>query len=235
MKTLGDIPFAFDAAALMRQLRIEQGSADAADFQSLVRLALQLGHPKAAWDERFIDRKTADGVVIGGVPFASRTLRHNLDAVERVFPFVATCGKEMDEALPRGSDLLRDYWWDTLKGIMLGAALRHTQEHLRRCFRLGQTATMRPGEGDADTWPIAQQRPLFALLGDVRAAIGVELTDSFLMTPNKTASGILYPTQVGFQGCEVCHRKKCPGRRAPFNETLWAEIRQEKDAAESGG
>ncbi len=65
--------------------------------------------------------------------------------------------------------------------------------------------------------PIEQQRGLFALLGDVEQAIGVRLTESFLMIPNKTTSGILFPTEADFRSCEVCHRENCPARHAPFN------------------
>ena len=36
--------------------------------------------------------------------------------------------------------------------------------------------------------------------------IGVTLTDTFLMLPNKTVSGIFYPTEVDFVTCQLCHR-----------------------------
>lgn len=38
-------------------------------------------------------------------------------------------------------------------------------------------------------WPLTQQQPLFTLLGDPEASIGVQLTDSLLMIPNKSLSG----------------------------------------------
>ena len=80
---------------------------------------------------------------------------------------------------------------------------------------------MSPGAGDADTWAIEQQRDLFSLFGNVFELIGVELTDSFLMIPNKSVSGILFPTEIDFRSCQVCHRKNCPSRSAPFDRRLW--------------
>jgi len=83
---------------------------------------------------------------------------------------------------------------------------------------------MNPGSGDVDTWPIEQQTELFALLGgtdEVRKHSGVELTDSFLMIPNKSMSGILFPTETDFRSCQVCHRAACPSRSAPFDKKLW--------------
>ena len=39
-------------------------------------------------------------------------------------------------------------------------------------------------------WPIEEQQPLFRLLGDTERAVGVRLTDSMLMVPTKSVSGI---------------------------------------------
>ncbi|MFW5768460.1 MAG: vitamin B12 dependent methionine synthase, partial [Spirochaetota bacterium] len=60
--------------------------------------------------------------------------------------------------------------------------------------------------------------------GNVDDLIGVTLTDSFLMMPNKTVSGIRFPNEVGFESCELCHREDCPGRRADFNQELWEKM-----------
>lgn len=224
MKTLKNIPFTIEKTSLALRLMIEPESDDAHDFADLVQLALKNGRPVAAYSEKFIDSKNDNGVVIGGVEFNSKTLRHNLDAVERVFPFVATCGVEMDKVFPPGSDILKDYWWDAIKMQLVTAARSFLQKHLSTKYRLGKTACMSPGSGDANIWPITQQRQLFSLLGDVHGAIGVELTDTCLMIPNKTVSGLMFTSEVNFQGCEVCHRENCPGRRAEFNPELWSKI-----------
>jgi hypothetical protein len=78
---------------------------------------------------------------------------------------------------------------------------------------------MNPGSGDADVWPIQQQRELFSLLGDVQGELGVSLTESCLMVPNKTVSGLIFPTEIDFESCQVCKRKDCPNRRAPYAES----------------
>ncbi len=85
-------------------------------------------------------------------------------------------------------------------------------------------ATMDPGSGDADLWPIEQQKELFSVLGDVEARIGVRLTDSMLMVPTMSVSGIVFPTEAEFASCQVCHREGCPRRTAPFDEAVWREV-----------
>jgi len=234
MEILTEIPFTLDAAILMEQLHIDPNSESAKEVQDLLAIAMNVGRPKAAYAVAFVENRAGDTVTIGDIPFTSRTLSRNLATSERVFPLVATCGHEMDEAFPADGDMLKEFYWDLIKAHLHGAANRHLSDHLHSKFRLGKTATMRPGSGDASVWPIEQQRELFALLGDVEKAIGVRLTDSFLMVPNKTTSGILFPTEIDFRSCEMCHRENCPSRSSPFNRLLWEEIQHDKpeDAAD---
>ena len=224
MEALTHIPFELDLLTLMRRVHVAPDADDAAAFASLVSRAREVARPKALFAEAFIAARGENTVQIDGITFTSRLLRQNLDRVERVFPYVATCGRELDTVeLPRG-DVLTAFWWDTIKAAVLGAARAHLHAHLAQRFRLGKTATMSPGSGDVDTWPIEQQRELFALLGGVRPHIGVELTESCLMIPNKTVSGIVFPTEKDFRTCQVCHREICPNRSAPFDEALWRSL-----------
>lgn len=224
MDILDNIPFSLDWNNLLAQTRLEADSDDARDLRRLADLALRIGRPKAAHAVAFIEHRDEETLHVGGVTFRSRALCRQFEGVQRAFPMLETCGREMDEAAPAQGDPLWAYWWDLLKGMLLAAARRHLREHLRRRFLLGRTASMSPGSGDITLWPIEQQRELFALLGDLPRRIGVELTDSFLMIPNKTTSGLLFPAEKDFRSCEVCHRKDCPSRKAPFSAARWEEI-----------
>ena len=227
MDVLADIPFSLDADEIAAEARVEAGSADEADLRALIELAREIGRPKAAYAECFITGRDGDKVHINDVCFRSRTLAHNLKSVERVFPLLATCGHELDRGFPARGDMVKEFWWDSIKTRLLVAANQHLNEHLHRKFRLGKTATMRPGSGDASVWPIEQQKELFSLLGNVEKELGVQLTESCLMIPNKTTSGILFPTETDFRSCEVCHREGCPSRHAPFNKQLWERLQRD--------
>ena len=231
METITQIPFDLDEKPLMEKLHIETDSDDAREFGSLLEKAGALANPKVVYTECFIDAKGQDDTItIGGITFRSKTLRRNLDKAERVFAYVATCGRELDGIqLPKG-EMLMEFWRDTIKTVLLLAAMQHLNDHLSRRYRLSKTASMSPGSGDVDTWPIQQQKGLFALLGglgEVRQKSGVELTDSFLMIPNKSVSGIRFPTETDFRSCQVCHRAKCPSRSAPFDKKLWDLMQHE--------
>ncbi len=221
MPALMDIPFELDPASILATVHIALDSPDAQTVRELIEKAGQVARPKALYQASFIQAKGAETVTIDGVTFASRMLRENLDGVERVFPFVATCGHELDAVPLVAGDFLMEFWWDAIKATLLGCAIRHLNAHLKERFALEKTSSMSPGSGDATVWPIEQQRVLFALLGDVKALVGVELTDSCLMKPNKTVSGIVIPTEVDFRTCQVCRRENCPSRSAVFDAALW--------------
>jgi hypothetical protein len=159
----------------------------------------------------------------GRARFVSKVLRANLDEVERVFPYVATCGRELDLIPIDEDDLFGQFCRDVIKEMALHAAMSHLVSHLKEAYLLDGLASMNPGSADVGIWPIEQQRELFAFFGDAPEEIDVVLTESCLMVPNKSVSGLFYPSEHGFQSCQLCHREKCPNRRAPFDPHLWEE------------
>ncbi|MCF8052927.1 MAG: hypothetical protein K9L59_16945 [Desulfobacterales bacterium] len=225
MQILDSIPFALDAASLTQRMCLTPGTEDARELEGMLDKATETAKPKAAFRECFIEQKGEDTVTIDGVTFTSRALRKNLDEAERVFPFVVTCGREMDRIVYEREDFLKSYWWEEIKSDLLKIASDHLTSVLTSKFALGKSAAMNPGSGDIDIWPIEQQQPLFSLLGDVDDAIGVELSDSFLMSPIKSLSGIRFPTEVDFRTCQLCRRNNCPSRSAPFDKALWKSCR----------
>jgi hypothetical protein len=225
MEILDPIPFNLDIDSLTERMCLAAGTKEARELHVLVRAAVETAKPKAAFKECFIENKQEDTVTVDGVTFTSRTLRKNLQAAERVFPFVVTCGREMDQVVYKKTDFLKSYWWEEIKSDLLKIASDHLTSVLTSKFGLEKTAAMSPGSGDMDIWPIEQQQPLFSLLGDVEEAIGVQLSDSFLMSPIKSLSGIRFPTEVDFRTCQLCRRKNCPSRSAPFDKVLWESCR----------
>jgi len=221
MVLLQDIPFSLDAERLMKELRVRPGTDNAKEFAELLDRVAEVGRPKALYEVSSIEARADDSVVLDGVRLTSRALRRNLDQVERVFPYVASCGIEADSLTTPDGDMVQSLWLWTIKEALLSAARDHLDEHLATRYRMTHSAAMHPGSGDADVWPIEQQVELFSLLGDVEGLIGVRLTDSMLMIPTMSVSGVVFPTETEFESCQVCHREGCPRRKAPFDEAVW--------------
>ena len=224
MEVLTDIAIELDAEAMAKTAHVDPHSDDGREFEALVAEAQLLVRPKAIYRECYVDARGEDTVTIGGVVFTSRALRRNLQKAERVFAYVATCGRELDQVPIAEGDYLKQFWLDTIKAAALGESLRHMNDRMDRRYALSKTSTMHPGSGDAAVWPIEQQRLLFSLLEDVTGLVGVELTDRCLMVPNKSVSGIRFPTEMDFRSCQLCHREKCPSRSAAFDPKLWESM-----------
>ncbi len=213
------IPFKPDRAALVKRLRIKDGSPYLADLQRLADEAEAIAKPKAVYKVAFIDERGDDSVVVDGVRLTSRVLSVNLEPVHRVFPYVATCGVELDAWAQSQDDMLYKYWADVIKEIAVREAIQMLFEQMTEQDGLGTMAVMSPGS--LADWPMPQQRPLFTILGDVEGAVGVQLSDSFLMTPNKSLSGLRFAAAEDFASCQLCPRENCPGRRAPYDDALY--------------
>ena len=187
----------------------------------LIEVAEKLISPRALCDVRYIDEKLEDAVIIDGRRFKSRVLRKNLDQVERVFPFVITIGPKLGEKQAATTDLLESYYLDTIGNVALNSARKQVERYLKSNFAVEKIASMSPGS--LEDWPIEQQAPLFEMLGDVEASIGVKLNDSLLMLPAKSISGICFPTEISFFSCQLCPRERCESRKAKYDAKLATE------------
>ncbi len=187
---------------------------------TLVERAMEVARPKALCRVCYVEDRTEDSVTIEDQEFTSRVLRQNLDGIQRVFPFVATCGIELEQLTVDRTDLMTAYCLDTIMMLAVQAARRHVQHFLQDTYSVGQLSRMAPGS--LQDWPLQEQGLLFDLLGDVQQQIGVQLTERFLMIPIKSVSGIFFPTEIRFESCQLCSRPNCPGRRAPYDAALSA-------------
>jgi hypothetical protein len=167
----------------------------------------------------YIESRGDDSIVIDGIRFSSRVLCVNLDRAHRVFAYLATCGRELYDWADSLDDPLVQFWSNAIQQRALRAATRALTADINERYQPGRTSAMAPGS--LGEWPLAEQRPLFALLGDTVRATGVRLTESLLMVPTKSVSGIRFPTEERFESCQLCPRVDCPGRRAPYDEGLY--------------
>lgn len=216
---LDPIPRPFDLEVLFKALHLQESSRHGEKVKAMVDDAQKIARPKAFFCEAFIDSKGEDHVVVQGVKLTSRVLRVNLEEVYRVFPYLATCGRELEEWSKSFEDMLEKFWADAIKEHVLRMTFRHLQEYVLERYGIKQLSRMNPGS--LPDWPLSEQKALFGILGEGPGRVGVELTDSFLMLPIKSVSGIYFPAEFSYENCLLCSREKCPGRRAAYDPTLY--------------
>lgn len=218
---LDGIDVQLEASNVARRLHAEKGAEDYAAIQDLVGQATSVAKPRAMYKVAYVDGRGEDLVSLDGVRFRSRVLRVNLDDVHRVFPYVVTCGTELDDWSARLGGFVERYWADCIKEMILASAIKCLHDHIRQEHGLGRISAMNPGS--LPDWPLSEQEGLFRLIGDVYGSIGVRLSESLLMIPTKSVSGIYFPTETSYENCQLCPRPNCPGRRAPYDERLYRE------------
>lgn len=216
---LGDIAPRLSLQELRQRLHIAEDSSHAAELAALVREAEALARPKALCGVAYVEERGDEHVVVDGARFASRVLAVNIGQAQRVFPYIATCGTELEAWADAFDDLLYRFWSGAIREAAMRAAMAAVAEYLERTYAPGELSRMNPGSlGD---WPIEEQVPLFRLLGDPEAAVGVRLTPGLLMVPSKSVSGIRFPTGEPFESCLLCPRPDCPNRRAAQDPDLY--------------
>lgn len=166
-----------------------------------------------------------DFCTVGNVRIHSRLMAENFAGHSRVFPYIISCGRELEEWSEQyADDPLSEYVADELKKLYLGVIGRANRDEIKRRFGIAQDAklpSMNPGSIAA--WPLSGQVELFGIFGGrdvVEREIGVHLTDSMLMLPSKSGSGIAFENESGYENCIMCPILDCPNRRAPYDPNV---------------
>jgi hypothetical protein len=214
------IPVNLDLEEIKRRLRTGKGG-DWSHVQTLVEEAQSLISANAVYKVCYIESRQEGAIIIDGTRLKSRVLRKNLATIERVFPYVVTIGNKLEEKTRACTDLLRKYYLDTIGNVALTATQKYLKDQLRSRYALDGMSCMSPGS--LKDWAIEEQRSLFSILGDVESSIGVRLNENLVMIPNKSLSGIYFPTEIPFYSCQLCPRKNCLARKAPYDKKLARE------------
>jgi len=167
----------------------------------------------------YIDHSTVH--LRNGMSFTSPILAKVFDHCEEMVIFVVSIGSALEEEAARLSEenrLTEAYVLDRLGSLTAEHAVNVFYNNVKRHYRnKGYGVTLRFSPGYCD-WPVNDQQKLFLLLDADR--IGVSLTDSCLMQPRKSVSGVfgLFPLTDGttlstYNPCSHCEKKGCAARR----------------------
>ena len=216
IEVLSEIPVNLNLEKVLKRLKIgdRHHKEQIESIKKLVGLATNLITPKAAYKVSYVEDKKDIRVNIEGVEFESKVLRKNLDKIGKVFPYIITIGKNLENRAASAKDLLEQFYLEEIADLALEYTLKKLERYLQEKYKPGQLSRMSPGS--LKDWPITEQRKLFSLFGDTQKIVGVSLTDSYLMIPRKSISGILFPTEIKFYSCKLCPRERCERRRAPY-------------------
>ena len=216
---MNNIPVKLDTDEILKHLHLQNKNNELVkNIRELISIAGKVAKPKALYKISNVDNKNGDSLYISDIKFTSRVLRVNLDKIESVFPYIVTCGKELDEIAVPTDDIMISYCLDSIKEMVLRLARSYLNNYITKIFLTEQLSHISPGS--PEVWHITQQKELFSIFGNVEDLIGVKLTESFLMLPIKSVSGIYFPSKIRFESCQLCQKDRCEDRRAPYDPDL---------------
>ncbi len=225
VRILDDIPVNIDVPMVLQSIKSNGSSKRVeTEIRELIEKVLPVVRPKVMYKVAQVTMVDGKRLAVDGVEFTHHVPSLNFSLGERVFPYVATCGLEI-EAMKFPGDLMKDYCLNIIKNVILmRAASKYFEDHLKQTYMLQELSRIGPGEAMGST---AQQRPLFSLLGDVEGAVGVKLSEHNMMVPEKSSSGIFFETAVRIESCQLCPNQ-CNARRAPYDPELFKTFRKKE-------
>lgn len=217
---LDDFPFVVSLAEAADRVRLDRDDPEnAGDLEALERLVEKvnrIARPKVLIRELTAREIPPDGLELNGKKFSGRIFRSICLPSSRVWAVCLTCGTETAVLEPE-LDILERYWLEELRMLLLGCARDAAHAYLQQAAGAEKLATVAPGAGPADLWPLTQMADLFELMGGRTLPIGVRLTDSMLMLPEKSSAAICFASEHSYAGCLYCQRTNCPQRRAAYD------------------
>jgi hypothetical protein len=186
--------------------------------ERVIERARDLARPRAVYEVHETARDDDGTVLLGDGRFTGKILTRLLKGSDLAAVYAVTLGPQLDEEASRLSaagDMLSSVLLDTAGSLVLAKA---SISFVGRVFDAqaaprGCVVTPPFGPGQC-RWDLSEQRVLFDLITPSR--IGIALTDTFLMIPKKSVSGILGIGKADevftTSPCRLCDRKDCPGR-----------------------
>ncbi len=216
---LDKIRFSLDLASMKKQLHIDDVGELADQLEEIVEQAQKIGRPKAICRPVDIQERGENFVVVQDVRFDSRVLSVNLKDVDHAFFFIATCGAELEKWARTVDDILFKFWIDHIQALALAEAIHQMELSIEQQFEMGPQATMTPGA--LEDWSLDEQEKLFSIFRGRHQTIDVELTESNMMLPVKSLSGVMFPSEHNYSNCQLCSKDNCPNRRAEYEQALF--------------
>ena len=183
--------------------------------------AYNLMEPSYSYVIRDVERVRRSSVFVGGsILFESIVISKLLANCSKVAIFVATIGNRLEEMVIKLSIdglVLQSAVLDAIGSVATDSLADNVQSEIAEiAARQGLVISPRFSPGYCD-WTIRQQRAVFEAVATERA--GVNLTEGFLMVPQKSISGIIgmgtdREHVKRYNPCRTCKKPDCIGRRS---------------------
>lgn len=177
--------------------------------------------PQLYYRQREIDSNNASVHLRGGPILKSRKLSKAMKDCHEIICFIASIGNGIEKEIKRLVDenrLAGAYILDAMGSVAVENIVETFYQRMRTKYEAedrGVTLRFSPGYCD---WPVTDQKKIFSLFDSFR--VGVNLSDSCLMQPRKSISGVfgilpftMNPPNARHNPCSDCKKQDCIARR----------------------
>lgn len=211
-----------DPGALLRLLGKQEGMIDVHTtglVEKYISECLRISSPAGAFVlAETLHSSSVEELAIPGLVFDSGKIIHKmLRHSEKYALFMVTAGAEAENlarSLITEGNYLEGYIVDLVASALVDSAADQVQEQVRMLAKdLGLLITNRYSPGYC-SWDVAEQQKLFSLFPE--DCCGISLSESSLMNPVKSISGIIgIGADVKFSEytCEICPMLNCQFRK----------------------
>ncbi len=211
-----------DPGEMLKILGEQQGMIDehaATLMEQYIGECLQVSSPAGAYIlVEALESSSAEHISIPGITFNSGRIIHKmLHHADYYALFIVTAGpgpENLARSLISEGNYLEGYIADLLASALVDSAADQVQEQVRNfVHEQGLKITNRYSPGYC-SWSVAEQQKLFRLFPG--GCCGISLSDSSLMNPMKSISGIIgVGANVAYRDytCEICPMKECQFRK----------------------
>jgi len=158
----------------------------------------------------------------GGPVFKSTKLSKTMKGCEEVICFIATLGNGVDneiKGLMDGNRLSEAYVLDAMGSVAVENMVERFHKRESAKYKGESKAITLPFSPGYCDWPLRDQKKLFNFFDAFQ--LNVKLTDSCLMKPRKSISGVFGVTPLHFpipfhpyNPCTECYKQNCIARRS---------------------
>lgn len=211
-----------DPADMLKLLGEQEGMIDAHTMglvEKYIAECLRVSSPEGAYVlTEALDETSAEEISIPGLVFDSGKIIHNMLRHSTYYAlFVVSAGPEPEilaRTLLNEGNYLEGYITDMVASALVDSAADQIQEQVRKLAEdEGLHITNRYSPGYC-SWKVEEQQKLFSLFP--RDTCGISLSESSLMIPVKSISGIIgMGSDVSYRDytCEICSMLHCQFRR----------------------
>jgi len=217
LKVLSDLTLRYDVEELMHFCHLDCFKDRVREIEAVIEESYRLIDPRAVYKAVKISEIKGSRLVLeeGGV-FESELLAEKFKCTPEIAVYVATIGPALERRVTElgPKELSKSFMMDCVGTY----ALRQVSDIIRKDFQPdGEGRLSKFSPGDTAYWDIRQQKVLFDVLGaeKVENVTGVILSESYIMIPRKSVSGVIGDTEEQFEECQICE-KRCEYRKAPF-------------------